>query len=241
MKKLLTTLAGVAALGASAAQATPIRLDGTETNLQQIVNNQAVDGSSSVDVANDQYAHDEGWQINSIFGAQGRIVIEIAGYAGQNRLGIYDIYDPNTRVQLFTGLQSAGATTYFDLGADGRVYVADEDVTFTSNLFGFYLETPAGLWFSQSDLNADEGDHLVAYQGQGDSITSPRGPRTWGSDMFLLGWEDLSAGNWDQDYNDFVLFVSGVEGVNVPEPATLGLFGLGLAGFGVFGRRRNKR
>jgi hypothetical protein len=43
-----------AALAAASAQATPIRLDGRETNLQQIVNNLTGGRVSSVDVANDQ-------------------------------------------------------------------------------------------------------------------------------------------------------------------------------------------
>jgi hypothetical protein len=43
-----------AALAAASAQATPIRLEGRETNLQQIVNNLTGGGVSSVDVVNDQ-------------------------------------------------------------------------------------------------------------------------------------------------------------------------------------------
>lgn len=240
MKRLVISAAIVTALTAASAQATPIRLDGREADLQEIVDGFTADGASSIDVTNDQYARDEGWLINSIFGAQSRIVMELAGYAGVNSFGVYDIFAPNTRVELFAGSAGRGATAQFDIGADGRVYrnEVDTGATFTSNLFGFYLNTPVGLWFSQSDLNADAADHLVAYQGVGDSINTPRGVRTWGSDMFLLGWEDLSARTWDQDYNDFVVFVSGVDGVSVPEPATLGLLGLGLAGVGVFGRRR---
>jgi hypothetical protein len=239
MKKLVTTTAIFAALAGASVHATPIRLDGSETNLQQVVNNLTLGGVSSVDVVNEQYALDEGWQINSIFGAQGRIVMELAGYAGVNSLGIYDIYNPNVRVQLFSGAASAGSTTSFDIGYDGTVFRNDMETgaTFTTNLFGFYLNTPAGLWFSQGDLNADRADHMVAYQGVGDHIT---GGRTWGPDQFLLAWEDLASSSWDQDYNDFVLFVRGVNGVQVPEPGVLGLLGLAIASVGFFGRRRQQ-
>jgi hypothetical protein len=242
MNKVLTPLAMSALLAATCAQATPIRLDGPETNLQTIVNNMAVGGASSVDVVHEQYALDEGFEVNSALGGYGMIVMELAGYAGQNRFGLYDINDPGRRVQLFSGADSAGAGAQFAINDAGEVY---RNWVFTgqtfSDPFGFYLETPAGLWFSQASLNADGADHVVAYQGQNDTITTPwGGSQLWGSDLLLLGWEDVSAGNWDQDYNDFVLLIGGVKGVSVPEPATVGLLSLGLAGVSVFGRRRRR-
>lgn len=183
---------------------------------------------------------------NSLF----EIKLESAGYANNNSFGIYQIGAGEgvgtlglsvNFLELFSGSDGIGHAAKLSWNTltdsislskstDGIIYNAvavTAGLTLDHTDFGFYLDTPDGLWFSQTALNLDGIDHMVAFEAGA-------------IDSWILAWEDLYGGG-DQDYNDFVLLADDVLPVRpraVPEPSMVSLLGLGLVGMGFVTSRR---
>jgi hypothetical protein len=210
-------------------------------------------GQSSVNVLTDEIpdAQDSYWAIHGSGGTLDTLIIEIATWADFTTFGIFDAANSANRVQVFGGGASTGSQALVSILADGSVIVnfVDTGIDFAANLFGYYVDSTqghpgwtGGLWYSDTLLNADQQDHMAAYQGKGiDTIQIlPYAPGLWSTDEYVLAFEDLHQMHWgdqngindgypewsdvEPDFSDFVVMVESV----VPEPATISLLALGI-------------
>jgi Domain of unknown function (DUF4114)/PEP-CTERM motif len=243
------------AVAMGAANATPVSA-GSEQSLQSIINGlytaAGTATSAAPDVNANQYGMDERWQVEASGTTAATFIIEITAGAASNTFGVYSLSNPGAKVELFNGASTAASKATLQIDEDGGGFVTLRNQaggtiavnsfaagTLNGGTFGYYLgvgSAPQSFWYSEASLNGGS-DQMVAYQGDGDRIKLPgQNAGVWGSSSFVLAWEDTVYGNSDKDFNDLVLYVESVTGI--PEPGTLALVGLSLAGLGFAARRR---
>jgi len=166
----------------------------------------------SINVLTDQNAV-QTWQTTVSNNSTFTLMIELAGNAATNNIGIYNggAVGAPPLYQVFPGAASAGwfATCSFRSGPT-RVVVNlfDDNAAFQgqntylgadASNFGYYLQGPGGLFYTQDARNAGSAAQALAYAGTGNN-----------NGQWWLAWEDLAVGSGDQDYDDAVLFLESI-------------------------------
>ncbi|HUU19406.1 MAG TPA: hypothetical protein VMW72_19810 [Sedimentisphaerales bacterium] len=193
---------------------------------------------------------DSYWQPSAGGGAVATMIVEITSGAGAQTFGIYDASAPTTKLEIFAGVDSPGASgkAFLTFYSDGTIKVAWDDgipgpvtsAPFAVDAlfrptFGFYLNT----WYSDNLLNSDNLDHMLAYQGKATNpdtvLIPPFASGDWTDNHFALAFEDGGTPSiWpapgDGDYQDFVVLIESVVPVPLPAAVLLGILGLGVAG-----------
>jgi hypothetical protein len=172
----------------------------------------------SIDVTTAQI-NAQNWSSTVSGNAEFTLMIELAGNAAQNAIGVYNIDDPPNPplFQIFPGAATAGwsASVHFFPTGVLKVYLFDQNGDPAGNTnyagvdrtkFGFYLQGPGGTFYSQDSRNGGNAQ-ILTYAGTGINVGS-----------WWQCFEDLPYVYPDclTDFEDAVMFVESVNPGPVP-------------------------
>ncbi len=225
----------------------PVALGATaagEQSLQTVLDN--VFGSGAVSAANDQSAAGLWGSATSSATTIPTLIIEQTGGAASQKFGMWFGTDTSNlyTVDLFFGGAVGGSTTLqqsaVGIGIGAGQMIISDGPTFQSQCvtqvncglfsnalinpdsFGFYFTNGAGkIAYSIDSMNVGGATDFLAFQG-GTSTN------------WVFAFEDGT----DNDFQDMMVKV---ESIKVPEPGSLALLGMALAGAGVASRRKSRR
>lgn len=214
-KATLLVLAAVtlwAIVPASPAHAGPFPARSPQVTLQGAALQGYLDGlGETVNVSSDQL--DGGVWASAVSGnTLFTLMIEVAAYANQNEIGVYNADDPNPSpalFQLFPGGAAAGWYAVASFHSDGRLIVSrfdDQSIYQGQTIyngvnplkFGFYLAGPGGTFYTQDDRNGSHAQALV-FSGNGNNL----------GDWWMC-FEDQAYDAATSDFDDAVLLLQSV-------------------------------
>ena len=205
----MTVLVALVAIAGSASAALRIpQVPVLGGGLQGYLNGQG----ESINVLTDQNAAQR-WAATVSANATFTIQVELAGNAASNTIGIYNASAVAPALyQVFPGAATSGwfATVSFrSAPTRAIVNLLDASATLQGNTvylgadktdFGYYLQGPGGLFYSQDARNAGGVAQALTYAGTGIN-----------SGQWWQAWEDVPVGGGsDEDFDDCVLFLESV-------------------------------
>jgi hypothetical protein len=223
--------------------------DSAEPSLQELLDDITV-GGPRIDTVNNQTGFNL-FTNTASGGSVATFMFEFGDYRGINRFGIYN--SSGMKAELFAGINdvSDGASVFFLENGDITVSTIGfppgnvpspsiQQYNAFGNIFGFYLETVEGTFFTENSRNPGGVQQAVVYQGNNQTELGIPGrqPGVFTDNEYIIAFEDLLRsipGNSDSDFQDLVVMVESIKPTTpaaVPEPGTvtsLLVFGLGSA------------
>jgi len=164
------------------------------------------------------------------------LLLEAAGFRNSNVFGMYSPNDAGEKLLLFAGADTPtqSVEVVFDLDNQTATNVSTGRTADIGSVFGFYLISPDGTFYTEKSLNSDGAEHGLLFD------TRAYAGLIYGNPDTVVAFEDMQASSpWqDWDYNDMVVGVTNATPVVVPSPSAVVLTWAGISLVGYLRRRR---